>query len=371
MQMKIRLPDYGNCIANLPNSILSWFSIDPGRPTLPLLDDLLERSPRVQNVVLLLLDGMGSCILEENLRPEGFFRSHLCGSYLSTFPPTTVAATTSILSGMDPCEHGWLGWDCFFPEIGKNVTVFRNTETGTEKPAAAFHVAETCRGYESVISRIRKEGREAFFLSPFADPPLTNLPDLLGAIIDVTERPGKKYVYAYWPEPDSTMHRTGCYSRASREVLRTLEISVENLCRSLPKGTLLLLTADHGHLNTEGIALEDFPEIEACLKLAPSIEARALSCFVHPGMERDFEKAFSDAFGDQYLLLPREEVIARKLFGSGPEHAMFRASLGDYLCLAFGLKAVYASKKEAEHFIGAHAGLTENEMVIPLLALEI
>ena len=67
---------------------------------------------------------MGKCIIDGNLDKEGFFQSHLEAVYSSTFPPTTVAATTSMLSGMNPCEHGWLGWDCYFPQINKNVTVF-------------------------------------------------------------------------------------------------------------------------------------------------------------------------------------------------------------------------------------------------------
>ena len=35
-------------------------------------------------------------------------------SITSVFPPTTTAATTSMLSGLNPNEHGWLGWDLYF-----------------------------------------------------------------------------------------------------------------------------------------------------------------------------------------------------------------------------------------------------------------
>lgn len=36
------------------------------------------------------------------------------------------------MSGLQPSEHGWLGWDCFYPQVDKNVTVFLNTVQGTE-----------------------------------------------------------------------------------------------------------------------------------------------------------------------------------------------------------------------------------------------
>ena len=135
--MKVKFPDYNNCITNIPNSILKYFGNEEGRKTSSLLDSYLKKE--YDNVVVLLLDGMGKCIIDGNLDKEGFFQSHLEAVYSSTFPPTTVAATTSMLSGMNPCEHGWLGWDCYFPQINKNVTVFLNKEMETGLSAADYN----------------------------------------------------------------------------------------------------------------------------------------------------------------------------------------------------------------------------------------
>ena len=38
-----------------------------------------------------------------------------------------------MLSGLYLNEHGWLGWDIYYPQVGKNVTVFTNTEQIKEK----------------------------------------------------------------------------------------------------------------------------------------------------------------------------------------------------------------------------------------------
>ena len=92
-----------------------------------------ENEKESKNVIVLLLDGMGKLILEESLDEKGSFRSHLAGSYNSVFLSTTVAATTSILSGQQPCEHSWLGWDCYYPQIDKNVTVFLNNGCSTTR----------------------------------------------------------------------------------------------------------------------------------------------------------------------------------------------------------------------------------------------
>ena len=135
MNVKLRdLPDYEHCLVNLANSILKKFGAKTTAATLPLADQYLDKD--YKNVVVLLLDAMGISILEKHLVEDGFFRSHLAGAYDSVYPPTTVAATTSILSGLYPNEHGWLGWDMYYPQLDKNVTVFTNQEQLLENTGA-------------------------------------------------------------------------------------------------------------------------------------------------------------------------------------------------------------------------------------------
>ena len=129
-EKEIFLPNYDQCLVNLANSMLSHFGAETSSPTLPMADRYLSKD--YKNVVVLLLDAMGISILEKHLSPDGFFRSHLAGSYSSVFPPTTVAATTSVLSGKYPSETSWLGWDEYFPQLGKNVTVYLNREQMVE-----------------------------------------------------------------------------------------------------------------------------------------------------------------------------------------------------------------------------------------------
>ena len=62
---KIVYPDYKNCIANVPNSILKYYGVGLAGDSLPLLDAQMKKP--YKNVVLLLLDGMGKYILEKHL----------------------------------------------------------------------------------------------------------------------------------------------------------------------------------------------------------------------------------------------------------------------------------------------------------------
>ena len=114
-------PDYNRCLVNLSNSILKRFGAETSADTLKSADEYLAKGHR--NVVVLLLDAMGTSILEKHLAEDGFFRSNLRDTFSSVYPPTTVAATTSILSGLYPNEHGWLGWDIYFPQLDKNSLI--------------------------------------------------------------------------------------------------------------------------------------------------------------------------------------------------------------------------------------------------------
>ena len=365
--MKQQLPDYHNCIANLANSFLRKFEIDEGRETLHLLDLYLEKE--YENIVVILLDGMGKPIIERNLETDVFFRTHLAGTYSSVFPPTTVAATTSIMSGLNPCEHGWLGWDCYYPQIDKNVTVFLNLETGTENQAAEYNVAWKYCGYENIASKINAAGGKAYNVAPFVEPFPDSFEKICAQIKRLCETPGKKYIYGYWNEPDCTMHREGCYGHQAKHVLHQLEKQVQQLSDKL-KNALIIVTADHGHMDSKGVTLTDYPRIMECLVRMPSIEPRALNLFVKEDKKEQFEREFRKEFGDKFLLWTKHEVLDAHLFGTGKEHTSFRDMLGDYLAIAIDDLSIYNTKEEAEHFIGVHAGLTEDEMVIPMIVIK-
>ncbi len=65
-------------------------------------------------IVVLLIDGMGSRLLKPNWKRTVFCGRISSKEVTTVYPSTTSAATTSVLSGKSPAENGWIGWHQYF-----------------------------------------------------------------------------------------------------------------------------------------------------------------------------------------------------------------------------------------------------------------
>ena len=96
------LPDYaGGCITNVVPALLDW---DEPPDWLP------APAHHAEQVVLLVLDGLGW----DQLRERPLLAPTLCamagGPITTIAPSTTAAALTSISTGLPPGEHGLVGY---------------------------------------------------------------------------------------------------------------------------------------------------------------------------------------------------------------------------------------------------------------------
>jgi len=359
--------DYNNCLVNLACSILKHFGADYNHTTLKEADELLKDGYR--NVVVIILDGQGYDALKRHLPEDSFFHRHLIKKYYSVFPPTTTSATTTMESGLTPAEHGWLGWSLYFSEIDKIVNAFINTEKDTSVMAADYHVAGRYIPYVSLYEKIKNAGMaDAYSVTPYGNNRIETFDGLVEEIIRLCREPGIKYIYGYWESPDDLMHRYGCYHDIVTEKIRELEDKIESMCKEL-SDTLIIVTADHGHINVQNYyILTDYPRVLSMLKRPTSIEPRAAAFYVKNDYLDIFPKEFKKYFGDDFLLLSKDEIIKRNLFGSGILHPKFEEFIGDYMAIAIKDKGIVYSN-ESNQFVSHHAGLTDQEMIIPLIAV--
>lgn len=358
------LINYNDSLVNLISSILKYFGAEYNHSTLKEIDELLEEEYR--NVVVLLLDGLGVDALSHHLQASGFFRRNMIKGFSTVFPPTTTAAITTMECGLSPYEHGWLGWSLYFSELDRIVDAFTNMEKDKDKQAADFNVARRYLPYQNVYEKIRTAGKaDAYSVSQFGSNRIDTFDELIYEIKRLCEAPGEKYIHGYWSNPDYLMHDYGCYSSIVTENIKEMECKIEYMCQSL-SDTLVIITADHGHTSTDYYVLSDYPKLFSMLKRPISIETRAAAFYIKDEYIDDFPAEFLMNFGEDFLLYSNKEVIEKKLFGTGEMHPKFKELIGDYLAIAIKNKGLEYTRS-AMQFASHHAGLTEKEMIIPLI----
>ena len=364
--------NYKECLTNLACSIRKYFELDYKHNTLRYIDDILEET-KPKNVVVMLFDGMGSRIINRNLSEESFFRKNMLKEITTVFPATTTAATTSIRTGLNPIEHGWLGWNMYIKPIDKIITLFLNCEKGNEDVVCEEFLQVKDKLVSKTISDEinEKTNYKAMELFPFNTGNAIvyeNLDDMMNIIETETKKDGKKFIYAYDPEPDHTMHDFGPDSNEALELINIRNKSVEELCERLDD-TLVIIIADHGHKKVEHIYLNDYPQLVNMLERNTSLEQRAVSFKIKDEYKKEFKSKFNEAFKDDYTLYSKEEIIESNLFGDGDKNELFDSAIGDYIAITDTDKCIVFNGDEI--LCSQHAGYNDDEIYVPIILSKI
>lgn len=360
--------NYNECITNLACSIEKYFELTPKHNTLSYIDKLLEQQ-KPENVIVILLDGLGSKILNRTLSDDSFLKKHLYKEITTVFPATTTAATTSMQTGLNPAEHGWLGWNTYIEPIDKTITLFMNTEKGKDEIDEDFLAVKHKLASETITDQINKIGKyRSVELFPFGENPYDDLDDMLNKIKEETTKKSRKYIYAYDTEPDHTMHDLGPDAKEVRELIKLRNNSIEKLCKSL-SDSIVFIIADHGHKVVEPIYLTEYKNLLNMLERTTSIEQRAVSFKVKPEEQENFIVEFNKNFANDFKLYSKEEVLESELFGDGKKNELFEPALGDFIAIAEDSNKCIITAGDTELY-SQHAGYSAEEIYIPLIVVD-
>lgn len=287
----------------------------------------------------------------------------------STFPSTTMSARTTVESGLNLVEHGWLGWDMYFKEFDDVITLTKNIFKGTNTKAADYHVAKTLLSYEPVSEKISKvPGCHDETLRVYSNHQEESLKKMRRKIKEITKNDLKNYVYAYYNEPDHALHENGARASEVKHYLKHINKGFKKTCESL-ENTLLIAIADHGHVDVDYVNIADYPKVSSMLDAKLSIDDRATSFKVKPAYKKAFDHEIKSIIKDDFILMSKEDVIKHKLYGDGKENKYFRDGLGDYFAIGTGNKAIRYDDTSNQHK-PAHSGLTADEMLVPLTIVD-
>jgi len=177
---------------------------------------------------------------------------------------------------------------------------------------------------------------------------------------------GEPLVYAYYDGLDKVAHTYGL-GEFYEEELRAVDRWVGDLVDTLPPGSSLVVTSDHGQVEVGGATRMPSAELLRHTEML-SGEGRFRWLHARPGAVDDLRSAAIEEHGAEAWVRTREEVVEEGWFG-GPLSADVAARLGDVALVAREAVAFLDPADTGETRLAArHGSLTPAEMYVPLIA---
>ncbi len=383
------LPDYnGNSIINLMSSISNSFGKKHSYPELVSLNS--KRLKRFKNLVLIIIDGLGYNYLKK--QKNSFLLENLDSKMTSTFLATTACANTSFLVGYPPQQHALTGWNINLKEVGAITTILRFapmygkeslSKSGFEMDKImdieSFHKGFNGKCFELIDKKIADGPFTEYVSKDTEIIPTTNYKNTFTKLRALIKKKSTKrrLIHAYIYELDSLSHKEGVSSKKVNALFRDLDARMKNLAKSVSgTNTAIIVTADHGFIDTAPktwIWVEKIKGLKDCLTIPLAGESRVRDCFVRPSKAKDFEKIVKTKMSKYCWCFKGEQLIKDNLYGLGKPNKKLIDRVGDYVLIMkknYALKDKLANYKPKKLHKGKHGGVSDDEMLVPLVLID-
>ena len=357
------LPDYaGGCISNIVPALLDG-SVDPPAwlPAAALDAD---------QVVLLVVDGLGWGQLDQRRHLAPVLSSFAGGPITSVSPSTTATALTSIATGLTPGEHGVVGYRIAVANQEVLNVLRWWTPSGDARgrfdpeefqPHEAF-----CAQRPAIVTKAEFAG------SGFSGAHLSHVRfsgyRVTSTLVLELKRAldaGEPFVYAYYDGIDKVAHEYGLAEHYDAE-LGFVDRLISEIVDMLPPGAALVVTAAHGQVDVGANVVELGSELVPHVAFQ-SGEGRFRWLHARSGRERALLEAAQEAHGGVAWVRTRDQTIDEGWWGDRVTDAA-RSRLGD-VALVAREPVSFNDPADTGPFVlvGRHGSLTADEMCVPLL----
>jgi hypothetical protein len=351
--------------------------------------DLVALIGDAEHLIFVLADGLGMALLE-TMPPNTFLSTHLAQELRSLFPSTTPTVLTALATGAWPTSHGVTGQWTHLPAIQGTADLLRFAARSGGVSLAKLGVSlDHAYPLPSLFHHMRRDVL-ALFPEALANGvassyfvggqsragyrALATAFDMIGQRIEAANQP--TYTYLYSPWIDQEAHGHGVRHPNVRGAILDLNREVESLMTRLGGRARLVLTADHGLLDTPMLArhwLRPTAALLGALRYPPTGDARVMYLHARPGAGDALHQRFKERYGDRFLLLTIDEAESIELFGPGRLSAATRARLGDVMAISSGADVIeYVPAGSIDRVLSIashHSGLTPAEMRVPLIVV--
>lgn len=402
-------PDYnGGSILNLPASLCLLLDVPGlnGKPLHPeILSPLLDGGP-VRRIVLVLMDALSLRRLQRWTEGPGLgetapvwqqvARGGLLAPLTSIVPSTTSAAITSLWTGRSAAEHGVAGYELWLKEYGLVANMITQSPMAFRGGAGSLahagfdpekylpfttlgthFAAHGIKTYALQHHSIVQSGLSKMFFREVNVQAFNTPSDLWVNARHLLETHADERLYAwvYWGEVDHLSHLYGPDDERTVAEFASFSTAFERLFLSrlspeLRRDTMVILTADHGQINTHKYPHFDLNHHNGFtdyLHLRPTGENRLAYLYLRPGQHDEMTAYLHRTWPDQFNLFDPATAVQAGLFGPGQPHPRLLDRLGDVIAAARGNAYWWWGDKE-NRLHGRHGGLSPDEMLVPLLA---
>jgi len=148
---------------------------------------------------------------------------------------------------------------------------------------------------------------------------------------------------------------------------------IERLPVSVAKKTSLIISADHGLVNVSSkdvIDMRDHSGLRGLLKLPPTGDSRAVFLHAKEGAAESIRRYFDRHLRGKFHVMDSKELLVKGLLGLGIMNPHVQDRIGTLAAVPLGLNALDNSDIDPrrEPMPGRHGGMSEDEMLVPLVA---
>lgn len=357
-------------------------------------DEWIGETKGIEKVVLFIVDGLGYYRLISFMEKHmGIFREmaekNVLRALSSTFPSTTSTALTSIFTGLTPSEHSVIGYNMYVPHYGVIFnTLSMNLAYGH---IGGIDLAEDFSKISSPwLPLLKNEGCEVktFTRRNLVRSGLSNVihrhqeiisynlsTDLMVQLRRALKRPGRLFACVYYPGVDTLEHGYGPYSEEASAEIESFENIVKNqLIDRLPdetkRETLMLVTSDHGVVQTMRTYFLDTPGINDSFLIPPTGDMRATYLFPKYEQEEKLREALTEKL-EGMSVLQSTILIDNEAFGPAKTSNLLKTAVGKLSVVSQHKNIIlypYHTGNRSQRVQGAHGGMTPEEMLVPLLS---
>lgn len=326
--------------------------------------------PRATRACVVLVDGLGFSNLNERRGHAPNLRSLGTETAITTVvPSTTAAGISSFGTGLLPGRTAMGGYALRVPDTREvfNLIAWNSPAVDPRRWQCQPTFFES-----SDLDLVKVHPKK------FVDSGLT-LAGLRGARTAVAEKlaqrvdtavrelsTGADLVYLYWGDIDSTGHHAGWQSEAWIAQLEHFDAELGRLRRSLPRDTLLVVTADHGMIDVDDRL--DIAGISALTTGVDVVAGESRAVHLYTAQPDEVAARWADYLGQRAWVVTLDDAERVGLFG--PMTSFARRVFGDVLVFAKDRLAIVDSRYQspgAIGLVGVHGSLTPQEMLVPLV----